>query len=72
MQISGEIAEGVAIADCTFKRVDGNAIMLSAYNRNASIVRNEFIFVGDNAIASWGAIALIAIQNASLLDRWEL
>ena len=33
---------------------DGNAIMLSAYNRNVSILRNEFVYVGDNAIASWG------------------
>ena len=49
-----EGTEGLTIANSTFKRLDGNAIMLSAYNRNVSILRNEFVFVADNAIASWG------------------
>ena len=28
--------------------------MLPGYNRNVSIIKNELVFIGDNAIASWG------------------
>jgi hypothetical protein len=46
--------EGVAIANCTFTRLDGNAIFLSGYNRNASIAQNTFEWLGQSAIAAWG------------------
>jgi len=46
--------EGAAINNCTFERLDGNAIMLSGYNRNATIAASDFAFLGGNAIASWG------------------
>ena len=38
----------------TFERLDGNAVMVSGYNRNATIVDNDFAFIGGNAIALWG------------------
>jgi len=37
-----------------FTRLDGNALFLSAFNLNTSIVGNEFVWIGDTAIASWG------------------
>ena len=46
--------EGATITNCTFTRLDGNAIMLSGYNRNATIGESDFEFIGGNAIASWG------------------
>lgn len=42
------------IQECLFERLDGNAVMLSGYNRNATLLRNEFVWIGDTAIASWG------------------
>jgi len=46
--------ENVTVSDCTFERVDGNAVMVSGYNRNATIVDSDFAFIGGNAIAAWG------------------
>lgn len=46
--------EDVVIDGCVMERLDGNAVMLSGYNRRAAITRNEFAFTGDSVIASWG------------------
>ena len=42
------------VASCKFERLDGNALMLSSYNRNASIKKSEFAWTGATAIALWG------------------
>jgi hypothetical protein len=42
------------VQGCLFKRVDGNAAFLSGYNRNVSITDNEFVWIGDSAMAGWG------------------
>lgn len=42
------------VTGCVFERLDGNAVMLSAYNRFATISGNEFAWNGDTCIASWG------------------
>lgn len=44
----GEIVEGVAIHDCVFTRLDGNALLLSGFVRSTSIARNTFEWIGDN------------------------
>ena len=49
-----EGTENVTIDNCIFERLDGNAIMVSGYNRNTTIQRNEFLWIGDTAIAQWG------------------
>jgi hypothetical protein len=46
--------EGVVMENCTFDRLDGNAVMVSGYNRNATITNSDFSFIGGNAIVSWG------------------
>jgi hypothetical protein len=46
--------EDVTIDGCVMERLDGNAVMLSGYNRHAAVTRNEFAFTGDTVIASWG------------------
>ena len=35
-------------------RLDGNGIMISGYNRNTTINKNELTWIGGSAIASWG------------------
>ena len=46
--------EGVTIQGCVFERVDGNAIIVSGYNRGTIIDSTEFAWIGDTAIVEWG------------------
>ena len=45
---------GLSLSNCTFERNDGNAIMLSGFNRLAKIARNEVRWNGGTAIVLWG------------------
>ena len=45
---------GLSIDGCQFERLDGNAIMLSGYNRAASVTNSHFAWTGGTAIAAWG------------------
>mmetsp|Transcript_1429 Transcript_1429/g.2265 ORF Transcript_1429/g.2265 Transcript_1429/m.2265 type:complete len:761 (+) Transcript_1429:492-2774(+) len=49
-----EGADAITISKCRFVRVDGNAIFLSRYTRNVSILRNHFSWIGEGAMATWG------------------
>jgi hypothetical protein len=49
-----EGAENVTIEQCLFTRLDGNALFLSGYVRGAVIQDNEFVWIGDSVMASWG------------------
>ena len=49
-----EGTEGLDIRGCLFERLDGIALMLSGYTRNATIAENEFKLIGDSVIVSWG------------------
>ena len=49
-----EGTKNVLVQECIFERLDGNAIMVSGYNRNTTIYKNEFVWIGDSAIAQWG------------------
>jgi hypothetical protein len=46
--------ENTLIDGCIFERVDGNAVAISGYNRFTTIQNNEFVWIGDSAIISWG------------------
>ena len=46
--------EGALIDGCTFDRLDGNGVMISGYNRYATVQHSDFSYMGGNAIASWG------------------
>ena len=49
-----EGTERALVAGCVFERTDGTSIMLSAYNRNATIRANEFAWIGASAVVAWG------------------
>ena len=49
-----EGTESTTVDGCGFTRMDGNGLMLSRYNRNATVSRSEFSFIGDTAMAAWG------------------
>lgn len=49
-----EGTEMTTVDSCIFERLEGNAIMVSGYNRNTSIHANEFVWIGSSAIAQWG------------------
>ena len=42
------------ISSCDFTRLDGNGVMVSGFNRNATVEHSTFEYMGGNAIAAWG------------------
>ena len=46
--------EGATFESCVFDRLDGNAVMISGYNRNATVSHSDFSYIGGNAMAAWG------------------
>jgi hypothetical protein len=58
MQRSGALffegTESVTVDGCLFKRLDGNALVLSGYNRNATVSNSEFVWIGESAMVAWG------------------
>ena len=52
--VSLEGTIGVSLSDCNFTRLDGNAIIVSGFNRNATVANNSFSWIGDNAVVVWG------------------
>jgi hypothetical protein len=51
---NAEGTEGVVLNNCTFERLDGNGVMVSGYNRNATVSNSDFAFLGGNAVVAWG------------------
>ncbi|CAJ1407030.1 unnamed protein product [Effrenium voratum] len=46
--------DSVLIDGCTFDRLDGNGVMVSGYNRDATIRDSDFSYLGGNAVVAWG------------------
>ena len=49
-----EGTERVTVQGSTFFRTDANAVFLAAYNRNATVARNEFAFTGMSCVVTFG------------------
>jgi len=49
-----ERTEKCTVQGNIFNRVDGNAVLLSGYNRDTTVDSNEFVWIGDTAMAGWG------------------
>ena len=49
-----EGTRGVTVSNCNFTRLDGNALLVSGFNRNATVATNTFSWIGDNAVIVWG------------------
>jgi len=47
-------AVGTRIEGCTFSRLDNNAIILTGFDRNVSIINNTASWLGMNFAAAWG------------------
>merc|ERR1712066_70220 len=45
----------IRITDCAFNQTGGNAVMLSNNVVNSAITGNEFVYIGDSAIATLGS-----------------
>jgi len=69
LQRSGAVlidgTEGTVIDACAFARVDGNGISLNNYNRRTMLTNNDFSWIGDSAMASWGATGFCMNENCS-------
>ena len=46
--------EGVEVTGCTFERLDGQAVLLDGYNRDATFNRNTFYLLGGSGVVLWG------------------
>lgn len=46
--------ENVVLTQNNFTRLDGNAVMVSGYNRYTQITDSEFSWLGGNAVVAWG------------------
>jgi hypothetical protein len=66
IQRSGAIllegTEGFVFDSNHVTKCDGNGLFLSNYNRNASIASNEFSWIGDNAMSSFGSMGTCLYQ----------
>ena len=49
-----EGTERVNVSGSTFYRTDANSIMISGYNRNVTVVDNEFAYIGMSAVVTYG------------------
>ena len=47
-------------------RCDGNGLFLSNYNRNASIIGNEFSWIGDSALQAFGSMSNCLNEKCSI------
>lgn len=71
--ITFEYAENCVVESSMFTKLDGNAIAINGYNRGHLIQDNEFVWIGNNAVTSWGytdywnATSLLQPYNTSLL-----
>ena len=65
-------SEGVSVEHCLLTRLDGNAIFVGGYARNLSLSHNEFEFIGENAMASWGDTStnLNANEHSRPPNKW--
>ena len=50
-----ENSEGTVVDGCAFVRIDGNGISLNNYNRHVIFSNNDFSWIGDSAMTSWGS-----------------
>jgi hypothetical protein len=66
IQRSGAIllegTEGFVFDSNHVTKCDGNGLFLSNYNRNASILQNEFSWIGDNAMSAFGSMGTCLYQ----------
>jgi hypothetical protein len=58
--------ENVEVSSSLFTRLDGNAVFIGGYNRNLTIDANEFVYIGDSAIAAWGDTSTRLNANGSV------
>jgi hypothetical protein len=75
LQRSGAITlegtEDFTVSNSLFEKIDGNGVMLNGYNRNATVVGNEFAWVGATCVASWGYSSTCFNGNCSYKLPWR-
>lgn len=49
-----EGAEGTTVRNSLFSRCDGTGVSINGYARATTIDANEFVWMGEGAVASWG------------------
>jgi hypothetical protein len=62
-----EGTEGASVVGCVFERLDGHAVMLSGFSRNASVADNEMAWLGASGVVLWGRTSGDPVG----LDGWD-
>jgi len=44
---------GLSVEGCMLTQLDGNAIFFSGFNRQAKVLENEFVSIGESAVSQW-------------------
>ncbi|MEP2169423.1 MAG: FN3 associated domain-containing protein [Polaribacter sp.] len=65
-----EGTENCSISDCNFEYLGGNAVFMSAYNRDNKVVRSRFVHTGESAICFVGLPS--AVRNYLTWDDVDL
>ncbi|WP_407556458.1 hypothetical protein [Winogradskyella sp. 4-2091] len=65
-----EGTENCKISDCNFEYLGGNAVFMSAYNRDNKVVRSRFVHTGESAICFVGSPS--AVRNYLTWDDVDL
>ena len=64
--------ENITIEGNLLTRLDGNAIFIGGYNRNLTVESNEFEFIGENAMASWGETSTKLNDAGTKIIPWPI
>ena len=63
---------GCSIESNKMVRLDGNAVFLSAYNRNTTIAHNDVSWNGDTAFAAWGITGKCVNEKCDKKLAWPV
>jgi len=64
--------KNIVVDGCLFSRLDGNAVFIGGYNRNMTISNNEFVYIGDSALAAWGDTSYELNKNKSITVDYKV
>jgi hypothetical protein len=65
VQLEGTV--DAVVDSCMFERLDGTALLVSGFNRNTQVTRNEFTWIGGSAVVHWGRTT----GDPTGLDGWD-
>jgi hypothetical protein len=63
--VVAEGTEGFTLKRCLVTRADGQGVLLAGYHRGATLLQNEFEWIGSHAMVAWGRTSPCLNANCS-------